>query len=156
LTEFIVAVPRSSAFAPATPALQLSKVAARSDGPAMMARAPPKKAAKAAKAAKPVAKKAAPKKAAPKKVVKAAPKPVAKKAPPKKVVKSKPSGKSPVGKGGIFPWITNEPGTYGKPLTLSAVDFTSDDGDAWIGWGFMPKSVKDTLYPKGYKGLLNK
>merc|ERR1719201_2883788 len=120
-----------SAFAPATPALQLSKVAARSDGPAMMARAPPKKAATAAK-------------------------PVAKKAPPKKVVKSKPSGKSPVGKGGIFPWITNEPGTYGKPLTLSAVDFTSDDGDAWIGWGFMPKSVKDTLYPKGYKGLLNK
>ena len=45
---------------------------------------------------------------------------------------------------------------YGKPLTLSAVDFTSDEGDAWIGWGFMPKSVKDTLYPKGYKGLLNK
>jgi len=39
---------------------------------------------------------------------------------------------------------------------LSAVDFTSDDGDAWIGWGFMPKSVKDTLYPKGYKGMLNK
>merc|ERR1719198_2575471 len=110
----------------------------------MMARAPPKKLAKAAKAAKPVAKKAAPKKAAPKKVSKAAPK------------KSTPSGKSPVGKGGIFPWITNEPGTYGKPATLSSVDFTSDDGDAWIGWGFMPKSVKDTLYPKGYKGLLNK
>merc|ERR1719152_195251 len=113
----------------------------------MMARAPPKKAAKAAKAAKPVAKKAAPKK-----VVKAAPKPAAKKAP----VKSKSTGKSPVGKGGIFPWITNEPGTYGKPLTLSAVDFTSDESDAWIGWGFMPQSVKKTLYPKGYKGMFGK
>ena len=45
---------------------------------------------------------------------------------------------------------------YGKPLTLSAVDFTSDESDAWIGWGFMPKSVKKTLYPTGYKGLLNK
>merc|ERR1719201_1150375 len=111
-----------SAFAPATPALQLSKVAARSDDLVMMARAPPKKAAKAAK-----------------------------KAPVKKSL-----GKSPEGKGGIFPWITNEPGTYGKPLMLSAVDFTSDDGDAWIGWGFMPKSVKALLYPKGYKGLLNK
>merc|ERR1719326_558488 len=113
----------------------------------MMARATPKKAAKkaapkkAAKVAKP-----APKKAAPKKV---APKPAAKKAPVKKSF-----GKSPVGKGGIFPWITNEPGTYGKPLMLSAVDFTSDEGDAWIGWGFMPKSVKDSLYPKGKKGLL--
>merc|ERR1719454_1560577 len=122
----------------------------------MMARAAPKKAAK-------VAKKAAPKKAAPKKVVKKAapkpaPKPVAKKAPAKKapVKKSAGSGKSPVDKGGIFPWITNTPGTYGKPLTLSAVDFTSDEGDAWIGWGFMPKSVKASLYPKGYKGLLNK
>merc|ERR1719482_1824706 len=114
-----------------------------------MARAPPKKAAKAAKVAK-----AAPKKAA-------APKKVAKKAPVKRVVKKAPAkkvggGKSPVAKGGIFPWITNEPGTYGKPFMLSAVDFTSDDGDAWIGWGFMPKSVKDTLYPKGYKGMLNK
>jgi hypothetical protein len=45
---------------------------------------------------------------------------------------------------------------YGKPVKLSAVDFTSDEGDAWIGWGFMPKSVKNTLYPKGYKGMFNK
>merc|ERR1719460_1707814 len=112
----------------------------------MMARAPPKKAAKAAKA--PKAAKVA--KAAPKK---AAPKPAPKKAPPKK---TKSFGKSPVGKGGIFPWITNEPGTYGKPLMLSSIDFTSDDGDAWIGWGFMPKSVKASLYPKGYKGMFNK
>merc|ERR1719213_177455 len=104
----------------------------------MMARAPPKKAAKAA-----APKKAAPKKAAPK------PKPAAKKAPVKKTF-----GKSPVGKGGIFPWITNEPGTYGKPLMLSSIDFTSDESDKWIGWGFMPQSVKKSLYPKGYKGLL--
>merc|ERR1719331_1029150 len=114
-----------NAFAPATPALQLSKVATtRVADLSMMARAPPKKAAKAAK----VAKKAAPKAA--KKVAKkaAAPKPVAKKAPVKKAVvkKSVGSGKSPVGKGGIFPWITNEPGTYGKPLMLSSIDFTSD------------------------------
>merc|ERR1719247_3519285 len=143
--RFLVAaalVAACSAFAPATPALQLSKVAARSDDLVMMARAPPKMAAKAAKAA-------APKKVAPKKVV-------AKKVPAKKAPVKKSLGKSPEGKGGIFPWITNEPGTYGKPVKLSAVDFTSDEGDAWIGWGFMPKSVKNTLYPKGYKGLLNK
>merc|ERR1719217_1168645 len=84
-----------------------------------------------------------------------APKKAVKKAAPKKAPARKSSG-STEGKGGIFPWITNEPGTYGKPLKLSSVDFTSDEGDAWIGWGFMPKSVKNTLYPKGYKGLLNK
>merc|ERR1719201_1643728 len=129
---FAALIAACSAFAPATPALQLSKIAAasRAEDVSMMARRAPKKAAAAPK------KKAAPKKSAPK--------------------KSTSSGKSPVGKGGIFPWITNEPGTYGKPLMLSAVDFTSDDGDAWIGWGFMPKSVKASLYPKGYKGLLNK
>merc|ERR1719231_1221018 len=105
-----------SAFAPATPALQLSKVAARADGFEMMARAPPKKAAKAAT-------KAAPKKVVAKKVVatkKVAPKPAPKAAPKKTVAKKAPAkksfGKSPEGKGGIFPWITNEPGTYGKPL----------------------------------------
>merc|ERR1719379_1185846 len=139
MLRFLVAlscVLACSAYAPATPALQLSKVASsRVEGPAMMARAAPKKAAKAA----------------PKKVVKK----VVKKAAPKTAPK-KSFGKSPVGKGGIFPWITNEPGTYGKPLTLSAVDFTSDEGDAWIGWGFMPQSVKKTLYPKGYKGLFGK
>merc|ERR1719379_1692584 len=158
MLRFLVAlscVLACSAYAPATPALHLSKVASsRVEGPAMMARAAPKKAAKAApkKVVKKVVKKAAPKKAAPKK---AAPKPVAKKAAPKAAPK-KSFGKSPVGKGGIFPWITNEPGTYGKPLTLSAVDFTSDEGDAWIGWGFMPKSVKDSLYPKGNKGMFGK
>ena len=45
---------------------------------------------------------------------------------------------------------------YGKPLMLSSIDFTTDASDAWIGWGFMPQSVKKLLYPKGYKGLLNK
>merc|ERR1719247_2324969 len=116
----------------------------------MMARAAPKKAV-AKKAVK-----AAPKKAvAPKKVVakKAAPKKVVKKAPPKRAP-TKSSGTSPKGKGGILPWITNAPGTYAKVVSLSSVDFTSDQGDAWIGWGFMPKSVK-ALYPKGYKGLFN-
>ena len=42
---------------------------------------------------------------------------------------------------------------YGKPLMLSSVDFTGKQGDAWIGWGFFPASVK-ALYPKGKKGLL--
>merc|ERR1740138_1437423 len=98
--RFLVAaalVAACSAFAPATPALQLSKVAARSDDLVMMARAPPKKAAKAAKAA-------APKKVAPKKVV--AKKVAPKKAPAKKAPVKKSLGKSPEGKGGIFPWIT--------------------------------------------------
>ena len=42
---------------------------------------------------------------------------------------------------------------YGKPLMLSAVDFTTTAGDKFIGWGFVPASVK-ALYPKGKKGLL--
>jgi len=112
------------------------------------------KAAKGAKVAKKAApKKAAPKKAAPKKAVakKAAPKPVAKKAPPKK---TSARGKSPVGKGGILPWVTNAPGTYAKPLMLSSVDFLGADGDKWIGWGAMPDSVKALYNRKGRKGLL--
>ena len=40
---------------------------------------------------------------------------------------------------------------YAKPLMLSSIDFTGDDSDAFIGWGFMPDSVKK-LYPKGAKG----
>jgi len=57
------------------------------------------------------------------------------------------------GKGGIFPWITNEEGTYAKPLQLSAIDFTGDDADALIGWGAMPDSVKNLYNPRGRKGL---
>ena len=38
---------------------------------------------------------------------------------------------------------------------LSSIDFTSNDGDALVGWGFMPNSVKN-LYPKGYKGMFGK
>merc|ERR1719261_1784642 len=57
-------------------------------------------------------------------------------------------------KGGIFPWITNEAGTCSEPLSLSSIDFTTSQGDAFIGWGFVPQSVKDALYPKGYKGML--
>ena len=48
------------------------------------------------------------------------------------------------------------PAAYGKPLMLSSIDFTSDQGDALIGWGFMPQSVKKILYPKGYKGMFGK
>merc|ERR1719453_2460282 len=97
---------------------------------------------KAAKGAK-----AAPKKAAPKKVVA---KKVVKKAPPKKVVRAAPSskGSSPKGKGGIFPWVTNEPGTYAEVAMLSSFDFLGDDGDKFIGWGFMPNSVKNLYNTK--------
>merc|ERR1740138_1875975 len=70
-----------------------------------------------------------------------------KKAAPKKVVKKvvkKSSGKksSTEGKGGILPWVTNEPGTYAKVAMLSSFDFLGADGDKWIGWGAMPDSVK--------------
>merc|ERR1719460_3125174 len=136
-----------AAFSPAS-SLQLTQSRAAASSVSMMARAAPKKAAKAAKAAKPA--KAAAKKAAPAKKV--AP---AKKAPaPKKSVAKKSYRAAPKGKGGIFPWITNEAGTYANVVSLSSVDFTSDQGDSWIGWGFMPKSVK-ALYPKGYKGMFN-
>ena len=46
---------------------------------------------------------------------KPAPKP--KPAPAKKVVAKKSYGKSPKGKGGIFPWITNEPGSANPART---------------------------------------
>ena len=94
-----------TAFSPATgAALQLSKVAAsRADASVMMAA---KKVVKKAAAKKAVAKKAAPK---------PAPKP--KPAPAKKVVAKKSYGKSPKGKGGIFPWITNEPGSANPART---------------------------------------
>ena len=47
----------------------------------------------------------------------------------------------------------NEPGTYAKPLMLSRIDFTGDDGDRFVGWGGMPPSVKALYNPKGRKGL---
>merc|ERR1719454_448279 len=66
----------------------------------------------------------------------------------KKVTKK---SSSTEGKGGIFPWITNEPGTYTPLPKLSSYDFTGSDGDKWIGWGFMPNSVKSL-----YKGKTRK
>lgn len=74
-----------------------------------------------------------------------------KKAAPKKAKPVSRGGAAQEGKGGILPWVTNTPGTYTKPLMLSAIDFTSDEGDAFIGWGFVPASVK-ALYPKAYQG----
>jgi len=75
-----------------------------------------------------------------------------KKAAPKKAGKK--GSTSTEGKGGILPWVTNAPGTYAKPLMLSSVNFLGDDGDSWIGWGFMPNSVKKLYNPNGKKGLL--
>jgi len=89
-------------------------------------------------------------------VAKAAPRPAPRPAPKKTVaapVKRSGSGKSPVGKGGILPWVTNEPGTYARPLMLSSIDFLADDGDSFVGWGAMPNSVKALYNPKGRKGL---
>ena len=69
--------------------------------------------------------------------------------------KKKRAGKATTeGKGGILPWVTNAPGTYAKPLMLSSVDFLGEDGDKWIGWGFMPSSVKKLYNRGGRKGLL--
>merc|ERR1719313_2609746 len=65
---------------------------------------------------------------------------------PKKKATAK-RGSSTEGKGGIFPWVTNQPGTYAKPLMLSSVNFLGDEGDSWIGWGFMPNSVKNLYNP---------
>jgi len=76
---------------------------------------------------------------------KSAPKPAA----PKKADTSK-------GKGGILPWVTNEPGTYAELPNLSSFDFTGDDGDKLVGWGGMPKSVKALYNSKGSKGLFGK
>jgi len=114
-------------------------------------------------AAKPTAKaaekKPAPKVAAKKPVAKPAKKPVAKAAPkPRPVAPVKTRSTDPFynkteGKGGIFPWIVNEKGTYAKPLKLSALDFTGDDADKLIGWGAMPDSVKNLYNPYGRKGL---
>merc|ERR1719197_2439509 len=83
----------------------------------------------------------------------AAKKPVAKKPVAKTAPVRKSSGRSPVGKGGILPWVTNEPGTYAKPIMLSSINFLGDDGDDWVGWGFMPNSVKALYNPNGAKGL---
>ena len=56
-----------------------------------------------------------------------------KKAAPKKPVSR--GGPAQEGKGGILPWVTNTPGTYTKPHMLSAIDFTSDEGDqALLTW----------------------
>jgi hypothetical protein len=114
--------------------------------------AKPKAAAKKPVGKKPVAApKAAPKRAP---VSKPAPKaraPVAKA--PVKRRSSDPFFNKTAGKGGIFPWIVTEPGTYAKPLNLSSIDFTSDAADDLIGWGAMPNSVKNIYNPKGRKGL---
>jgi len=131
----------------ATPALAASKLSASRVVGAEMFSSSKKAAPKAAKVAKKVAKKVAAKKPVAKKPV--AKKPVAKKAPVKKSVSK--SGSSPKGKGGIFPWVTNEPGTYAEVMNLSSMDFLGDDGDKLVGWGFMPNSVK-ALYPKRSSG----
>ena len=51
-------------------------------------------------------------------------------------------------KGGIFPWLVNEPGTYAEVAMLSSYNFLGKDGDKFIGWGAMPNSVK-ALYTNG-------
>lgn len=124
-------------------------------------KAAPKKAAAKKPAAKPAAKKAAP---APAKKGPAVSRAAMVRAPAAKSASSAPrrasvprSGRydgSARGKGGIFPWIQNEPGTYAKPLMLSRFDFTGDDGDKFVGWGGMPPSVKALYNPNGRKGLL--
>jgi len=73
--------------------------------------------------------------------------------PPGVLPSSDPAFNKTRGKGGLFPWVVNQEGTYAKPLTLSAIDFTGDDADKLIGWGAMPNSVKNLYNPYGRKGL---
>mmetsp|Transcript_29652 Transcript_29652/g.88165 ORF Transcript_29652/g.88165 Transcript_29652/m.88165 type:complete len:120 (-) Transcript_29652:44-403(-) len=54
-----------------------------------------------------------------------------KKAAAKKPVARKASGTK--GKGGILPWVTNEPGTYAEVINLSEV--TLREAERWIGSG---------------------
>ena len=114
-----------------------------------------KPAPKAKAAAKKPAPKAAPKKPVAKPAARPAPKPAARAA-PKPVIKkrsSDPFFNKTEGKGGLFPWIVNEKGSYAKPMMLSSFDFTGDDADDLIGWGAMPNSVKALYNPTGRKGL---
>merc|ERR1711920_800410 len=85
-----------------------------------------------------------------KKVAKKAPvKKVAKKAPVKKVAKAvTKKGSSPAGKGGIFPWVTNAPGTYAEVAKLSSFDFTGGDGAKFTA-GAGVFGLSKFLYPKG-------
>mmetsp|Transcript_64661 Transcript_64661/g.107434 ORF Transcript_64661/g.107434 Transcript_64661/m.107434 type:complete len:124 (+) Transcript_64661:42-413(+) len=75
------------------------------------------------------------KKAAPKKAKKVA----------KKVVKKSASGTK--GKGGIFPWVTNEPGTYAELPMLSSFDFVGGDGEKFTA-GAPVFALSKFLYPK--------
>lgn len=43
---------------------------------------------------------------------------------------------------------------YTELATLSSYDFLGKDGDKWVGWGGMPKSVKALYNRQGTKGLL--
>merc|ERR1719198_1416154 len=68
----------------------------------------------------------------------------AKKKPP-----AKKGGSSPKGKGGILPWITNEPGTYAEVAMLSSFDFLGADAAKFIGKSQLDKgfSLSQFLYP---------
>mmetsp|Transcript_29919 Transcript_29919/g.96548 ORF Transcript_29919/g.96548 Transcript_29919/m.96548 type:complete len:93 (+) Transcript_29919:258-536(+) len=78
----------------------------------------------------------------------------AKKAPPKKaaaVKKAPPKTRSGEGKGGIFPWVTNEPGTYAEVPMLAEVQIRAME--KWVGGGANSItsnafSVSKFLYPK--------
>ena len=50
------------------------------------------------------------------------------------------------GKGGIFPWITNEPGTYAEVPMLSSFDFLTE-GEKFTPIGNV-FSLSKFLYPK--------
>merc|ERR1719446_1535115 len=104
--------------------------------------------------------KAAPK---PKVASKAAPKPKAapKKAAPAMAAKRASGGPtgfasqgSAKGKGGVFPWIVNEPGTYAEDPMLSGLFV--EKTDELTGWGGDAFSLSKFLYPKGGKGMFDR
>ena len=68
-----------------------------------------------------------------------------KKAPAKKAVKKQGAGTK--GKGGIFPWVTNQPGTYTELPMITSFDFLGSDGDKLTaGAGIF--GLSKFLYPK--------
>merc|ERR1719330_2246495 len=127
---------QASALAPVAPCVQMSQVAcSRVAEPTMFvgrSKSTPKPAA------------------APKAVVEKA----AKKAAPKKAPVARASQGSAKGKGGIFPWITNEPGTYAEVPMLSQL--VTEKNDELTGWGGDVFSLSKFLYPTGAKGMFDK
>ncbi len=148
----------SALVAPVAPGMQMSQVSCSRVADSTMfvgkSKAAPKPKVASKAAPKP---KAAPKKAAPAMAGKIAGKKVVKQAPAKRA-SGGPTGfasqGSAKGKGGVFPWIVNEPGTYAEVPMLSGLFV--EKTDELTGWGGDAFSLSKFLYPKGGKGMFDR